>query len=171
MGEYAIKVKAAPIRINVSGAQGTPAVALLMKPPVANVAALPASGNSTNDGRVTNDTGMAYRWTGSSWILVGKFVGDRGPQGDQGDPGSSAGIVNSETAPEDTTVGWFDPTDGTTSYHNGFFWVTGSEIVVSGEGGGTTDPESELTDGTYFLDSADNFFASDTGEIFTDPLS
>ena len=87
MADIDVYVSAAPVRVEVSGAQGIPAVALLMKPPVANVAALPASGNSTNDGRVTNDTGNAYRWTGSAWILVGKFVGAQGPAGPIGPVG------------------------------------------------------------------------------------
>lgn len=130
MANTDIYVSAAPVRIDIGGAQGTPAVALLMKPPVANEAALPASGNSVNDGRVTNDTGMAYRWTGSSWILVGKFVGDAGPQGDPGPAGPPINIVISSTPPEDTTVIWLDPETGIQSVYIGGAWVT--QLTSSG---------------------------------------
>lgn len=41
------------------------------KAPVANVAALPATGNSIGDARVTKDTSSIYVWNGSSWVLVG----------------------------------------------------------------------------------------------------
>jgi hypothetical protein len=37
------------------------------KDPVANLAALPASGNSTGDARVAEDTGIIYVWTGAAW--------------------------------------------------------------------------------------------------------
>lgn len=37
------------------------------KPPVANLAALPATGNSTGDTRVTLDTMVHYTWDGDSW--------------------------------------------------------------------------------------------------------
>lgn len=105
MSNFSIKVRSAPIKVRVSGAQGTPAVALLMKPPVANVAALPASGNSTNDGRVTTDTGNAYRWTGSDWILVGPFQGETGAAAtivaataETGEPGTEVAVVMGGTS-------------------------------------------------------------------------
>jgi hypothetical protein len=105
MAEIEVYVSAAPVRVEVGGAQGTPAVALLMKPPVANVAALPASGNSTNDGRVTTDTGNAYRWTGSDWILVGPFQGETGAAAtivaataETGEPGTEVAVVMGGTS-------------------------------------------------------------------------
>lgn len=39
------------------------------KDPVANMAALPALGNTSGDVRVTLDTGSMWEWAGSSWIL------------------------------------------------------------------------------------------------------
>lgn len=46
-------------------------------------------------------------------------------------------IVISETAPSDTSTGWFDPSDGTYSVHNGVAWVViGSSLGSSGGGGG-----------------------------------
>ena len=133
MSNVTVKVRSAPIKVRVAGAQGTPAVALLMKPPVANEGALSASGNSTNDGRVASDTGMAYRWTGSSWILIGKFVGDAGPQGDQGEQGPVGppiNIVESPTMPTDTTAIWIDPETGITAIYSGGGWVT--QLTSSG---------------------------------------
>ncbi len=41
------------------------------KPPVANAAALPSSGNSLGDARVAEDSGFVYVWNGSSWINNG----------------------------------------------------------------------------------------------------
>lgn len=38
-------------------------------PSVANLAALPATGNTTGDIRQTLDTGSPYRWNGTAWVL------------------------------------------------------------------------------------------------------
>lgn len=127
MSTTTIKVRSAPIKVSVNGAQGAPAVALLMKPPVANVAALPASGNSTNDGRVTNDTGMAYRWTGSSWILVGKFKGDTGI-GEAGPPGTPY-TEPKDTPPVDTTLIWVTRAGVRCTYYNGS-WVSMPNVSI-----------------------------------------
>lgn len=53
------------------------------KPPVANLAALPATGNSTGDTRVALDTFLVYVWDGNSWETgaSGGGVSD----GDKGD--------------------------------------------------------------------------------------
>lgn len=40
------------------------------KSPVANLAALPATGNASGDVRVALDTGFLYEWTGSAWQQV-----------------------------------------------------------------------------------------------------
>lgn len=40
------------------------------KAPVANVAALPATGNNTGDARVTNNDQSIYIWSGSAWVQV-----------------------------------------------------------------------------------------------------
>lgn len=40
------------------------------KNPVANVAALPLTGNSIGDARIAKDTGIAWEWNGSSWQLL-----------------------------------------------------------------------------------------------------
>lgn len=37
-------------------------------PAVANLAALPSSGNTTGDIRQLLDTGVPYRWNGSAWV-------------------------------------------------------------------------------------------------------
>lgn len=41
------------------------------KSPVANLAALPATGNTIGDARVTDDTSSIYIWNGTSWVVVG----------------------------------------------------------------------------------------------------
>lgn len=38
------------------------------KDPVANSGALPPTGNSLGDARITQDTGNVYTWNGTSWI-------------------------------------------------------------------------------------------------------
>jgi hypothetical protein len=38
-------------------------------PPVANIAALPPSGNISGDIRVALDTGVPYKWNGSAWVV------------------------------------------------------------------------------------------------------
>lgn len=44
--------------------------AVSWKTSVANLAALPASGNTTGDARVALDTGAVYVWTGAAWVNV-----------------------------------------------------------------------------------------------------
>ncbi len=41
------------------------------KAPVSTAAALPASGNSLGDARVTQDTSIIYVWSGSAWVAAG----------------------------------------------------------------------------------------------------
>jgi len=48
---------------NVSLMGGAPT----WKPSVANIAALPSSGNSVGDARVAQDSGLVYGWDGNSW--------------------------------------------------------------------------------------------------------
>jgi hypothetical protein len=38
------------------------------KAPVSTVTALPATGNTAGDGRVTLDTNLIYIWSGSAWV-------------------------------------------------------------------------------------------------------
>jgi len=47
---------------------------ITFKPGVANVAALPAVGNTQNDARITNDAGHLYVWDGVSWIDQGDII-------------------------------------------------------------------------------------------------
>jgi len=44
---------------------------LTFRPGVANEAALPSSGNATNDARITNDNHHLYVWNGSAWVDQG----------------------------------------------------------------------------------------------------
>jgi len=47
---------------------------IAFKEGVANFAALPATGNTQNDARITNDTGHLYVWSGTAWIDNGDIV-------------------------------------------------------------------------------------------------
>ena len=67
-----------------TGPQGT---SINVKASVANVAALPSSGNSANDARIVDADGDLWIWGGSSWTSVGQIVGPTGPQGPQGPQG------------------------------------------------------------------------------------
>lgn len=66
--------------ILVDGSGGGSLGSVSWKPPVANFAALPASGNTTGDCRVSNATSFIYCWSGSSWIVSGAG----GPAGSSG---------------------------------------------------------------------------------------
>jgi len=57
---------------SIPGTVGTPA--LVFKESVANQAALPPSGNSLNDARITNDTGHLYIWDGTQWVDQGDII-------------------------------------------------------------------------------------------------
>lgn len=46
------------------------------KDPVANQGALPASGNTSGDARITLDTGLAYEWDGTSWNILNDITVD-----------------------------------------------------------------------------------------------
>jgi microcystin-dependent protein len=62
-------------------------VGIILKGTVANVAALPSSGNSVNDAYIVETDGDLYVWDGTSWDNVGQVVGPEGPQGEVGPPG------------------------------------------------------------------------------------
>lgn len=44
------------------------------KEAVANAAALPLTGNTLNDGRLTNDNGHLYVWNGTAWVDSGDII-------------------------------------------------------------------------------------------------
>jgi hypothetical protein len=68
------------------GPQGT---SINVKASVVNVAALPATGNSSNDARIVQSDGDLYIWGGTSWTSAGQIVGPEGPQGVQGPKGDT----------------------------------------------------------------------------------
>jgi len=47
---------------------------ITFKDGVANAAALPSSGNTLNDARITNDTGHLYVWSGTTWVDQGDVI-------------------------------------------------------------------------------------------------
>lgn len=70
------------------------------KSSVANVASLPATGNSPGDVRVTLDTSSLYIWDGASWQLA---------TGGSGSPGGTSGTVqfnNTGTFGGDAELKW-----------------------------------------------------------------
>jgi len=48
--------------------------AMTFKESVSNFAALPPSGNSLNDARITNDDGHLYIWDGTQWVDQGDII-------------------------------------------------------------------------------------------------
>jgi hypothetical protein len=80
-----------------TGATGPQGTGLVLKPAVANAAALPSSGNTTGDGRITEDTGHLWTWSGSAWADSGNIVGPAGATGATG-PAGSAGAVGATGA-------------------------------------------------------------------------
>jgi hypothetical protein len=85
-----------------TGPQGT---SINVKASVANVAALPSTGNSANDARIVQSDGDLYIWGGSSWTSAGQIVGPEGPQGPQGPQGptGAASTVAGPTGPTGAT--------------------------------------------------------------------
>ena len=49
-------------------------VLITFKPGVANAAALPSTGNTENDARITNDNGHLYIWSGTAWVDQGDVI-------------------------------------------------------------------------------------------------
>jgi len=60
-----------------------------VKPPVANLAALPTVGAHIGAARFTLDTGDLYVWDGSAWSLAGHLKGATGPAGAKGTSGTN----------------------------------------------------------------------------------
>lgn len=56
---------------------------------VANVGALPTTGNSNNDAYIVDSDGNLYVWDGSSWVDAGQIVGPIGPTGPTGAAGAT----------------------------------------------------------------------------------
>ena len=97
------------------GPQGPAGTGIAVKTPVANAAALPASGNSTNDGRITLNDGHLHVWSGSAWVDSGQIKGDPGAQGPagQGVPtGGSTGQVLAKTSSTNYATTWVNPPTG-----------------------------------------------------------
>lgn len=67
---------------------------------VVNAAALPTTGNTIGDGRLTQDDGHLHVWNGSSWDDIGAV---RGEKGDTGDTGTSSAFLAGSVDP--TTEG------------------------------------------------------------------
>ncbi len=69
---------------------------------VANVAALPATGNTTGDTWLTVDTNLMYSWDGGNWVPLGgasavTVKGEPGITGDKGEIGATATVAVGST--------------------------------------------------------------------------
>lgn len=73
---------------------------------VANAAALPASGNWVGRRLPVADTGVTYRWDGSSWRAVTSGVRFKAAFVSTETPIGGVSIVNFPTVSEDTVSGW-----------------------------------------------------------------
>jgi len=70
-----------------AGTNGTNGISLTPKGTVANVGALPSSGNVQGD--LYFVSGVAYAWDGTAWQNMGSVVGPQGIQGVKGDTGTT----------------------------------------------------------------------------------
>ena len=82
---------------------------ITFKPGVANVAALPAVGNTQNDARITNDAGHLYVWDNVSWVDQGDII-DLNWTAISGRPSSSVADIDDAVQKKhspgtDTTMG------------------------------------------------------------------
>jgi len=73
--------------IGATGPTGPQGTSINVRTSVANPAALPLTGNNTNDARVVDSDGDLYIWGGSSWTSVGQIVGPQGATGPTGPTG------------------------------------------------------------------------------------
>lgn len=98
--------------------------------PVATAASLPTTGNLQGDARVAKDTGVAWVWTGSTW--VSGTVGPQGPQGIQGPPGPQ-GATGSQgaTGPQGPQG---NPGAAGSPGAPGATWLSGTSAPTSGQG-------------------------------------
>lgn len=78
------------------------------KPPVANAAALPSTGNSVGDARVTQDNGNIYTWSGSAWVDVAA-----GPDGGVTSVGAFSGSAQTNGASIAGSIITFGPASAT----------------------------------------------------------
>jgi hypothetical protein len=96
-----------------TGATGPQGVSITLKGTVANVGALPPSGNSVNDAYIVTVDGDLYIWNGTTWNSAGQIVGPEGPAGPPGPTGPTGptgdeGIVAQTEAPVNTDILWLD---------------------------------------------------------------
>jgi len=83
---------------------------ITFKDGVANAAALPGSGNTLNDARITNDTGHLYVWSGTTWVDQGDVINLTWSAID-GKPSSSAANIDDAVSKKHSNS--LDHTQGT----------------------------------------------------------
>jgi hypothetical protein len=82
-----------------AGSQGQAGSSVTLKGSVANIGALPSTGNTLGDSYINQADGNLYVWTGT-WFDAGQIIGPDGPQGIQGIQGNigstgSQGVMGS----------------------------------------------------------------------------
>lgn len=71
-----------------TGATGADGTSVVIQGSVASSVDLPASGNGSGDGYITQDTGHLWVWDGNAWVDAGLIQGPEGPQGITGPTGA-----------------------------------------------------------------------------------
>ena len=151
------------------GIIGPQGVSINLKSSSLTVAALPLTGNITNDARIVEADGDLYIWGGSSWTSAGQIVGPEGPQGSQG-PQGTPGAASTVAGPQgiqgpkgDTGIQGIQGIQGLTGLtgNNGAQGAQGTQGIQgiqgpAGAGGGTWSLIGSYT-------STSGFFSSFTG--------
>jgi hypothetical protein len=128
-----------------TGPQGT---SINVRTSVANPAALPLTGNNTNDARVVDSDGDLYIWGGSSWTSVGQIVGPQGATGPTG-PTGITGAASTVTGPTGPTGA-----AGAASTVTGPTGATGPTGSTGPNGPATVTQNSQSA--AYIIASTDN---------------
>lgn len=77
---------------NIRGPQGPAGVGVQYKGNVANAGALPPTGNTNGDMRITLDDGHAHIWEDTQWLDVGLWLGQTGATGPAGAAGARGSL-------------------------------------------------------------------------------
>jgi hypothetical protein len=99
-----------------TGATGPQGVNIVMRASVATVSALPSSGNAVNDGRIVDEDGNLYIWTGTEWSDAGQIVGPQGEQGLTGATGAQGATGPTGATGASGGITFTITANGTTDY-------------------------------------------------------
>lgn len=129
------------------GNAGNNGINSIVRGSVANVGALPTSGNNVGDIWVAQDTGNGYSWNGTGWINVGQMRGVPGPIGPVGPAGPSITIKGSvatssalPTTGNNVNDAWIANDTGDLWIWNGSSWTNAGKITGPAGPAGPTGP-------------------------------